>query len=260
MPVLIDSAVGGGQSNPSSGSATGSISKTINVNPSATGLVAVVATLWSSDANCSGASFSATFGGDAMTPLGSPIVFNSNKTRLDVFVLQDPPSGPGKSAVVSYSSMPTGGGTRYFWSVAGTYSGVEEIGEAEDANGSGTNQNTVTVDSVLPAHRVVAVHASWNLPEGNWITAYNQTARANGTILTGQPVLLLGDAAGAETVTSTATHMASGTAIWAAKGFNLTPATVVGEAELDLSMGMSTGGTFFRDRTPDARRYWKIDR
>lgn len=242
-------------------STSGSVTGSINV-PTASDQLAVAAVLWAGNVDASGATVGATLGGSAMTRLGSPLLWDSNKARLDVFTLADPTSGPGKSVVASFSGMGTEAGQREFIPVAVIYSGVNTVGSPVTAGGSATTSNSVTVSSVAAAHRVVTVHAALSLVSGHFNSlddgvAVNHALRARGTLLL-TDCILIQDAPGTTSVTGTAANSVNN-ASWGAVGFNLTPAIVNGDASLSAVINLSSSGALFRVENPDPHRTWVID-
>lgn len=243
-------------------STSGSVTGSINVNPSAPDQLAVAAVLWAGTVDASGATVGVTFGGTPMTRLGSASLWNSNKSRLDVFTLADPPTGSGKSVVASFSGMGTEASQRLLIPAAVVYSGVDTVGSPTTAGGSATTNNSVTVTSVAAAHRVVTVHAALALPNGviniiaDWL-GFNNTLRARGTLGV-STYLVIQDAPGSTSVTGTATNAFSN-ANWGAVGFNMTPAIVSSDASLSAVIDLTSSGAFYRVETPDPHRTWVIE-
>ena len=237
--------------------ATGSTTTTLNVNPNANDLFAVAGLLWTGGVDASGATFGVTFDGDAMTEHGSKF-WNSSNDVLKAYILDDPNSGTGLNVVGSLSGMPaTELVTRDLTLIVGVYSGVDSAGDAVTAGNSSPMNNTVAVSSVAEAHRPVFFHAVSGV---NAITGYNQITRQHkhaAGIFGGD--LLLGDAAGAATVTSTATGLTTAFATWGAIGFNLIPAPVMVDVVLYMSgLAMEARAGLFRTATPPPDRFYKI--
>ena len=255
MPVLFDSSAAG---DVTVGSGATSTSKTLTHQVSTRArdrIVAFVAVLWNGEADTTGATFGVTFGGVAMTQIAAQ-TWNSNKSTLRLFKLEDAPTGT-QSVVASVSSMPTEVFTaRYFLVESVTYSGINTVGDPVTAGGSSATANTVAVSSVLPAHRVFTAHG---VGKTRRFTAYNQTKRqqiASG-VLDGKGSLLIGDAPGAATVTATATHNSS-TANWGAIGVAMTPSVVGISAKIKLRLKLRASLAKFRFADPHPDRDWTV--
>jgi hypothetical protein len=256
MPVVLDTA-GAAASGLILGSTTsGSVPVPLNVNPNAPNLAALVGMLFTSggDADITAATFAATFGGVTMS-LAGHVEWNSNFDGIKLYSLAGPLTGT-QDAVVAFTGMPTEALTRNLVVAAATYSGVGTIGSAVDGTTTSSANNTVTVSSVLPAHRVITLHG---VSGANEFTSYNQQTRAHlhtAGLLGGD--LLMGDAPGAATVTGTAIQALS-SALWGAIGIPLTPAIVMGSAAINLAgLSMSPAGGVFRVVTPAPERTWVI--
>ncbi|ORV92809.1 hypothetical protein AWC11_07345 [Mycobacterium interjectum] len=275
MPVLLDSA--SQNINEIAGTATsGDVTNNHVVNPLAPAVTALLFAFLAANVDATGATLAGTFGGQDMTMLGSPVRWGSNKNALAVFALAGPPSGSQEwEASVSGLTANAGG----FWIMGDcvSYSGVLSVGEpvfvTGDTAGAQT-ANTVTVDSVSPAHRVVTAHA---VTSPNLFSAYNLNTRAaiDGqyayiayllsffgynflpyTASAAGGELLVGDAPGAPTVTGTATQPS--TALWGAVGVPLIPAPVVLDAALGVSTDLSVSASLQRVATPSPLRTWVI--
>lgn len=262
MAVVFDSSTS--KAVAVAGSATtGSVSAPIVVNTNADDLYALVGVEWIGPVDISAATFAVQFGGHAMTLIGQ-VYWGSNHYTVLLFGLDDPPDG-SQSVVASVSGVPTGGATRKLRMVAATYSGTDGPGTPVLSTPATTSSNTVTVPSGAAADRVVAVHAASTLQYA--YSNYSLTKRARSVDVP-NPIdyllgdrgedLLLGDAPGAASVTSTATQQSS--ANWGAIGVSLAPAAVNWDVGLALrapvlAMGMAVyrGGNAAPDRT------WLLD-
>lgn len=215
------------------GGATTSGSKSTTHNVSSLARDTVVAygiLMWTGEVDTTGATFSATFGGSAMD-LVEDKTWNSDKGYLGLFKLEDAPRG-AQSGVGSFTGMPTELFTRNFQVIFLTYSGVDTVSDPSDAGGSSTTNNSVTVSSVRPAHRVLTVHG---VGKNYFFTGYSQTKRAD-TSMFGGGQLVVGDAPGAASVVATATQ-SSATTQWASIGLTMTPSVV------ELTAGMTARNT-----------------
>ena len=245
MPVLFDSSAKGSLL---VGGATATNDVTFNHNVSTLAkdmVVAFVAVLWTGEADTTGATFAVTFGGETMTEIGDE-TWDSDKATLRLFSLEDAPRG-SQEVVATFATMPTELITRNFMVESVTYSGVDTIGTAVSDGADAGTANTVEVTSVLPAHRVLAAHGVGKL-RGFTSSGYNQTKR-NSVTMFGGGALLVGDAPGADTVTSTATHNAS-TDEWGAIGVTMTPAIV--ELTASMTVHLSTRAALGVYRTSSA--------
>jgi hypothetical protein len=270
MPVLFDSASSSG-GHISNGATSGTTSSTHNVSPAATHLVALACVLWTGGVDTTSATFGVTFGGTAMTALGASAKrWSSNQHYFQWFILDGSLAGGAtvptgsRTVTASFSSMPTESNGRAFMMVCATYSNVASVGTPVAVTPTTTTSNSVTVPSVLAAHRVVTTHAA-----GNGVSftpgSYNKTIRGQVAIPgalfdvsffpTGG-TLIIGDAPGAASVTATATQNSS--ALWAAAGVSLAPTTVVGGSALTTGIVPAAGGGTYRTATPVSDRYWTI--
>lgn len=258
MPVLFDSSAGKVAAWQGVG-ANGSMSFSHTVNTLATGRVAIVGAFWMGLSNTSGGSMAATFGGVAMTG-STPLrwVGDSTYCMAQIFTLPNPSAG-SQTVQLSVSSM---GGTGGLAVVSATYSGVETIGSVVTQAGSSTNHNSVTVSSVSAAYRVVTVHCFGSVGNSDSdFTGFNNVRRADKTItdvLFDDGEILLGDAAGAATVTGTATQNQS-SSFWGAFGVPLSPSIVKGDASLSVSIATAGSGHLYRVGTPSPKRTWLIE-
>lgn len=252
MAVLFDSstqfgdAVTGG---------SGSVSGPHVVNALATDRVAIVAVMWIGNSDTSSGSLSVTFGGASMTG-STPMRWTSNKTMFQLFTLANPGTG-SKTVQATAASM---GGNGYLIVASSTYSGVQSIGSIVSVAGStATTSNTISVSSASAAYRVVTVHGCGAQSAANSFSDYNLTQRAYAEVYLWPQVvceMILGDGPGAATVTGTATQKSS--AAWGAYGIPLTPSVVLGDASLNISMNVSSGGNIYRANQPSPLRYWVV--
>lgn len=243
MPVLLDST-SKGQYLVGSGTTSGEIEGEHNVSSQARDRVlAATWMLWTGEADTTGATFSSVFGGQAQTEHAA-VRFDSDKAYFGVHVLEDAPRG-AQDWVASFASMPTEFlTTRNFMAITETYSGYEELEDAITAVGASTVNNTVTVPSVRPAHRVLSGHAVGKL-RGFTSSGYTLTKRQSVTML-GGGALLTGDAPGDDSVVATATHNAE-SANWGAIGFALTPSPVEIGVTLRIPISLRASITAYRE-------------
>lgn len=240
--------------------ASGTLTVPVNVPANIDNPAVLVGMYWCGDTNISAATFGATFDGVAMTQMNAQLWDNTD--RLAMYGLSNPTAGLN-DAVLSYSGVPASD-LRCLGVVAAVYSGVGGIDDTVSATVTSTASNTVVVPSVNPAYRTVFLHGG-----RHDFSAYNQVKRASlrmrdstgalwwWTAIGGE--VLLGDAAGAATVTSTATQ----TEVhdnWDAIGVNLAAAPVnltfgtVKVAPPTTSMALSV----YRVQEIDNARTWKI--
>lgn len=271
MPVLLDSA-----SSSSAHIGWGTTSGTTppvthNVSPAADNVVALVGLLWTGQVDTSSATFGATFGGTALDTFGTAKRWNGNKEFFQWYILDGSlatadtvPSGP-QTVLGTFSGMATESFTgRGLMLVCVTYANVASVGSVVQATPSASTSNSVTVASVLPAHRVVSCHAVGNT--GSGFGLFNHNVRANtylnqsffdaGSFFATGGALMMGDADGAASVTNTVAQLS--TALWGASGVSLAPTTVVGRADLSTSLVTAAGGGTYRTATPEESRYYVI--
>lgn len=257
MPVAIDTARSAAKL-VLGGTASDSQSVSLNVNPNAPNLVAVVGVMFNSGgaADMTAATFTATFGGVAMT-LAGHVEWNSNNCGIKLYTLAAPLTG-ARSAVASFSSMPTEALTRNLVVAAATYSGVATIGSAVDDTPATSVSNTVTVSSGNPCDRVIGLHGVSGTSGIPGFSAYNKIVRAHQhAVGFAGGDLALGDAPGAGSVTLTATQLS--TALWGAIGLPMTAAPVVADAVLTMpKLSLAASGNVFRVASPSPERYWEI--
>lgn len=275
MPVLLDSS---SQNIAQFGSAatSGSLTQNHSVSAQAPAVTALLFAYVQASVDLSAATLAATFGGHSMTMLGSPVLWGTNENALAAFSLPSPPTGVQQWDFTAGGLAANAAGFWVFGDCV-SYSGVLGLGSpvfvSGDTAGAQT-ANSVTVDSVAPAYRVVTGHAvrdpdlfsGYNLAARSMISgAYAYTAyllslfgynffpyvasAAGGE-------LLVGDAPGAATVTGTATQPS--TASWGAIGVPLIPAPVVGTGALSVSTGFAASGALTRIATPSPLRTWVI--
>lgn len=250
MPVLLDSTASG-TALILGGSASGSKTLTHQVSPFARDtVVAYVWAVWTGAVDVTGATFSATFGGEAMDEVAS-LTWDSDRGTLMLFKLEDAPRGT-QPAVLSFSSMPTELVTRNLMVISETYSGVDTVGDPVTAGGTNTTVNTVTAASVKAAHRVISGHAI-----GEWgaLSGYTLTKRQS-LMMFGGGSIVVGDAPGAASVVSTATNNLT-TPNWGAIALAMTPSVVEITASVRGSMAMRADLAALRTAAPYAgREFW----
>lgn len=241
-----------------SGSVTsGSVTGSINIDQAAPDVTAIGAVLFGASVDTTGVTLGITIGGTPMSTLGSPVLFDSNKTQLQAFSLDAPPTG---AVVASFSGLGAGIGVGVLVPIIVAYSGVESVGTPVTAGATATTVNSVAVSSDTPAHRVVTIHGAFGIATNNLIAdwvAPNNTLRARGVEqFTTRSIIQ--DAPGAATVTGTATNAFSN-ANWGAIGFDLAPAIVVADAQITAAgTQMSPVGRTLRAATPSPLRTWVI--
>jgi hypothetical protein len=238
------------------GSASGNESATLTVPASALNTYLIAAVGWTGGADISGATFDAKLGGVSGTPLSSAILFDSNQGFLRGFIWENPSSA---TLAAFYSSIPFGLSTRYLYLVGAVWSQVEplNVGSISVVTASGSGSVTtsgVTVPSVSPAHRVIAAHM---VAVGKDITAYNHTRVAEASKFAGGK-LILGEARGAASVVSQATH--GSTNKWAAFGLSLAPTPVIGgfTSTTLLNPRSTFGGSIYRFAQPHPDRDYMV--
>lgn len=246
------------------GATSGSATASHNVNPDADNVVAIVGMmLLSGVALNSGPTFGATFGGEAMSVLGTPQYWDSNKSTMRWFQKDGPLTG-ARDAVASVSNLGTESPSRYLFMVSGTWANVDSVGTPVEATVTSTTDNTVDVTSVAPAHAVVSLHA---VGKTRAFRTFDNTRRADiaGSFWYGGGELLLGETPGTDTVSPTAT-MANylwgppqATDLWAAAGVSLAPAIIDIGAALSVGVGeIAAGAGIYRTASPSPERTWVI--
>jgi hypothetical protein len=254
MPVLPHSAASNtGVILP--GNTSGSTSAPITVNPSAPDVAAIGAILWTGNVDASGADFTLEIDGTPMEQADDPLELGTDETDwLIPYKLVAPTSG---NVVASFSGISSSFLTQQIKFVVVSYSGVDQIGDpTHTGGGAATTHNSLAINSVLPAHRVAAIHGVAGI---NFFQSNNQQIQANATSnfnLNGQ--LMLQDAPGAASVTCTA-EMRFAVQNWGVFGFALTPAVVNIDAVLTLSpLSLVANASLYRVATPDPARTWPL--
>lgn len=252
MPVLFDSATQFGTT--VGGTGAGNCAINHQVNPLAANRIALVVVLWLGSADASLGTITVTFGGVAMQSAADPIYFSSGHSRFQLFKLPLPAGGLN-SVSTSVSGM---GSSGYFIFSSVTYSGVRDIGTIVSKTAdSTTTLNTIVVPSVSEAYRVVTAHATGY---GSYMGSYNLTLRSDGYVYiwpSKVAEIMMGDAPGAPTVTGTAGM--TNNSIWGAFGIPLLPATLSGDASLDVAVDSAADGGIYRVGTPSPERLWVIE-
>jgi hypothetical protein len=167
---------------------------------SARGAILVVATRWGT--NPTNLAVSATFGGTSMTSAGTPVYMNNvtgaTSARLDFFYILNPASGANTVAVfvtanqaveVNYATV--------------SAAGVGSVGGYTSAFGTETG-TTLSLPVTSATNRLIVqafMHES-NVAIGS----YNQTKDQDLAFVWGNSQSIVGHAAGAATVTFTATR------------------------------------------------------
>lgn len=256
MPVTFDSSAANARF--VLNAASGTLSWTHRVNPSAQNTAAFVAVLWTGNVNASGATFSVTFGGVAMTQVGQ-VSWASSGCYLTVFQLANPTAGPN-SVVASYTGMPTSLALQNLFAGSVSYANVQTIDTPvlQTAPGTGTVNNAVTVASLFPCNKVVSFHGT-GTGIGNYFTHYSANNRANPSLLNGGQLAIQDSAGATGNVTLTATD-ANSTNWWGAIGINLEPTPIVataGGVGFGFGPGMARGG-IHRVSTPPITRTWRV--
>lgn len=268
MPVLFDS--GASASTLVDRFATsGSVSATLNVSPAATNVVAIAAILFTTEVDTSSSTFTVSFGGTPMVANGTASRWNANREYLQWFILDGSATGGAtvptgtRTVTASVASVPTEpNAARPLMLVVGTWANVDTVGTSVAATASTATTNSVTVPSVLPAHKVVSVLAMGNVFGS--MSGYNQTLRASAQRpriaqlfwYSSGGTLFLGDAPGATSVVTSATQPSS--AFWGARGITLSPVPVVAGSALTVAAIPSASGGTYRTASPSSDRYWTI--
>lgn len=251
MPALFDSSSSATQLI-AGGAASGSKSLTHNGSTLARDrFIAYVGVFFTGEVNTTFATFTATFGGTAMTQIGTGVTWDTYKGCLHVFKLEDAPRG-SQTVVAGFTGMPTELVSRNFEIVVLTYSGVDTVSDPVTAGSTTATANTADVTSVKPAHRVLSFHG---VGKGKTFSAYNQTKRQQ-IAMVGGGSLLAGDAPGAATVTCTATQ--ASTNQWGVIAVAMTPSVVEIEANLSVQHLMTASMATFRVATPHPDREYTV--
>lgn len=239
--------------------ASGSLSVPITVPANQEDVAVIVGMYWFGEPDISAATFGATFAGVAMDEMEAQTWDTTD--RLAMYGLSNPAAG-ATNAVVSYSGI-SGGTLRCLGVTVGLYSGVGGIDTPVAATVTSSTSSSVVVPSVGAAYRGIFLHGSRKR-----FSAYNKIKRASlkmgdseGSLWWWDSIegeLLMGDADGAATITSTATQAATDN--WDAIGVNLAPAPItlnfgtVKVAAPSTSMALSV----YRVQEIDERRTWYI--
>jgi hypothetical protein len=255
MPVNFDSSGHGAHL---SLSGSGTTTWTHTVSTLATNTVALVAILWNGDVDVTSASFTVTYSSTTMTKIAGPATWLSGvgsnpKSWMALYSLASPPAGTS-TVSVSWSGMSGTLLTDNLLGVSASYSGVATVDAAVTATTTTSTNNSVTVTSVAPAHRVVTVHGIGLIRA--FTSSYAGSLRAQSSLLGGQ--LLIGDTQGSSSITETLTQLS--TPQWGAFGVNLEPAVVTASALAPpIALGPALGRAgVFRHSLPPASRTWLV--
>jgi hypothetical protein len=206
------------------------------------------------------------------------VTFGTAFNKLAVYYLAGSTLPLGQSNVVATVSGLTANAAG-FWMMLTTssYAGALSISPPVLVTGDtvgATVNNSVTVTSVSPAHRVVTVHA---VPHPNLFSGYNLISRAVAsgqyayvaylleifgvellpyTSTANDGELLLGDSPGAASVTGTAIQPS--TALWGAIGFDIAPAPVIGAGYINTGATLAATGSVSRVQPPAPWRTWVL--
>ncbi|MDY0112716.1 MAG: hypothetical protein RBS21_00390 [Corynebacterium sp.] len=280
MPVLLDYA-SQNITEVAGTTTSGSVSNAHPVSPMAQAVTVTLFAFVASSVDTTAATFTATFGGVAMTMKGTPVRWGSNQNALMVFVLAGPPTSPTPTWEFSVSGMTANSNGFWLLGCCESNSGVLTVGTpvfvSGDTAGAST-ANTVTVDSsgaaAVPAAKIVTAHA---VSDPYLFSGYTLNTRAaiDGTYAyiayllsffgynflpytaTAQGgELLVGDAPGAPTVVGTATQ--PDTALYGAIGLPLIAAPVAANGALQLSASAAASGSLTRVTAPSPWRTWTI--
>ncbi|TDO18119.1 putative Ig domain-containing protein [Mycobacterium sp. BK086] len=198
-PIAFD-AIGGGSATSASFTSSG-MTHSITAAANTTVLLFVG---WISPSSSSG-TVTATCGGASMTMVGSPVDYGSsgaNHVFGALFKYTNSTSGT-KTVGVSVSGI-----TWVAQCNSISYTGVGTVGALQTANPAGTTSASQTVTSAA-GHRICQGFLKAGVV-GSGFSAYNQTSRYNPTGASPNRPMQIGEAAGAASVTFTAT-VASGT-------------------------------------------------
>ncbi|MDZ7886545.1 MAG: hypothetical protein U5N53_28235 [Mycobacterium sp.] len=241
--------------------ASGSLTVPIVIPAGAQDVVAIGGMYWLGEPDISAATFTASIGGDAMEEMDAQLWDNTD--RLAMYGLSDPDAGV-QDFVINYSGI-AGGALRCLGAVVGIYSGVGGIDVPVPATVTSSVSNSVEVPSIGEAFRAVFLHGSRKK-----FSNYDQVKRAHLKMSDSEGALwwwdsaagelIIGDAPGDATVTSTATQAVTDN--WDAIGVNLAPAPVtfdigtvkVGDPQVSVALSV------YRVQEIDQARTWKITR
>ncbi|OYN81788.1 hypothetical protein CG716_05450 [Mycolicibacterium sphagni] len=182
-------------------------------------------------------SMTVTYGGTAMTQIGTPFLFGTHVyssatyyDQLAVFKLENAPGG-SQNVVVTPGVFVSSGLKIGLVS----YSGVGSVSAKQTATGTGTGMSQTVTSS--PGNVVVQ---AFQCPFGTGtVSGYNQTSRWNVTTSSYNTAMIVGEAAGASSVTFTGTQNAAN--LYGGVAVELTPAaTVITPSPVTISL---TGGT-----------------
>lgn len=246
-------------------STSGSKQCTVNVSSGANRYgIAAFGFVGDTDISTAG-TFTATWGGVAMTPLSAtPQWFDAHSghyhSMLRGFIIANPSSG---NVVASYTGVEGGLITKNLFLAAAAFSSVTalDLGSITSAVvtavGSGSvSTSGVTVPSGVPADRVISAHLVGKFRSVKSVTGVKLAA----PILAGGGQLAVAESRGAASVVATATHSAA-TASWAAFGLNLDalPIETLGFAESSLTIPAgSFGADLYRIATPHPDRDYLV--
>lgn len=212
------------------GSASGSVTANLSVDPTAVDKFGIVFIGWVGEVDTTSATFTPTWNGHAMTPLSAAVRFDSNKSMQRGWIIDldaDDPTGGATAVVAAYSGVTTGLLAKFMYVDALAISGVEDdlatiIASVVTAVGSGSvASGGVTVTSDVAADRVYSSHL---VGKARTVKQFTGTRVAAPT-LTGAGQLMLGESRGAVSVPATATFNAN-TNQWSAIGFNANAAPI----------------------------------
>lgn len=273
MPVLPDSAASK-YTTLAANVSTGTLNVPVTVSKLATDRFAIAAIYYGDWTDATAVTCSASFDsgsglGPTMTVLKTLSAWGGRQITK-VFLLQNIPVGD-QGVTFKIAGMPSSApGVRCVIGAVSTYSGVgsADIANAVSAGGTNTVDNSVTVtsDALGASGRVVAVHAVGTVDRqpGQYFTSYNLIQRASGLwIQAGVPAnvgnsLMIGDAPGAPSVTSTAKNVLA-TPNWNAVGIALSPSPVSAGASLKVSSIITAcGGGVARVQPPSPERTWTL--
>lgn len=164
------------------------------------------------------ATVSVSYDGVAMQLLQSVAFGNST---AQIYGLANPVTGSAQQVSVTVWT-PTGSYVDAVVAESDSYNGVGSVGAASTNTGSGTSLS----QTVTSATGDYIVQSFMEVATGATLASYNQTQQFNSYVAVGASnlVLLAGDAAGASSVSFTATASTSGFSQWAAAAVNLIPA------------------------------------
>lgn len=253
MPSKLDSAKSNRAYMPGS-NASGNLSLTQVVNPTATNRYALVGVLWTGGVSVAAAAFTVTFGGTSMTKLDE-LLWDSNEDRMLLFGLASPPTGQS-TVTCSYTGAGTELITRNLMMASVVYSNVESVSAVVKNSGGNTVNNTLTLTGSYAAQRAIAIHGVGKL--NSFHSAYTGTRRVFNPIAFGG-ALLFGDKPADGSTVLTATHLAA-TSDWGAIGLVLSPTAVESGASVVRTAAprIVAAGSAYRVTWPAPDRFWEI--